>query len=244
MTDYIKDFLKCLESIDYTKRNYDIFQDFLTVSSISLANVVLKREELEKQYFEVIQKYKHPEKLSELFAITTLGLEQKHRDFLGKIFMRCNFGNKNSSQFFTPYHVSQLMAEVVFDKDTIKKTIKEQGFIKVSEPCCGAGGMILAFAETMLKNDINPQAYMVFQGIDIDINCCRMAFIQTSLMGLTGEIVHGDTITLKAWNNFITPMSMVYSHNFKKFKESKQENIQPEQPTQIIEQDCIQLKLI
>lgn len=244
MKDYISEFIKCLGNIDYTKRNYDVFQDFLTVSSISLANVVLKSVDLEKQYFEVIEKYKHPEKLSELFAITTLGLEQKCRDFLGEVFMRCNFGNKNSSQFFTPYHISQLMAECVFDKDTVKQTIKEQGFIKVSEPCCGAGSMILAFAETMLKNDINPQAYMVFQGIDIDINCCRMAFIQTSLMGLTGEIVHGDTITLKTWNNFITPMTMLYLHNFKKFKEPKPENIQPEQPTQIIKQDCIQLKLI
>ena len=33
MKDYVSEFIKCLESIDYTKRNYDVFQDFLTVSS-------------------------------------------------------------------------------------------------------------------------------------------------------------------------------------------------------------------
>ena len=217
MTNYVNEFLKCLESIDYTKRKYDIFQDFLTVSAISLTNVILKDKNLEKQYFEVIKKYQNPEKLSELLSITVMALEKSPQDFLGTVYMNGDFGNKKSGQFFTPYHVSQFMSEIVFDKNTVGQIISEQGFIKVSEPCCGAGGMILAFAETMLKNGINPQQYMIFQGIDIDINCCRMSFIQTSLMGLVGEILHGDTISLKIWQKFITPMTLLHMNNYKKF---------------------------
>lgn len=244
MTDYIKDFLKCLESIDYTKRRFDIFQDFLTLSTISLANVILKDKDLENQYLEIIEQYKKPEKLSELLTITILALEEKTQDFLGNVYMNGDFGNKKSGQFFTPYHVSQMMSEVVFDKNTVKQTIEEQGFIKVSEPCCGAGGMILAFAETMLKHNINPQQYMIFQGIDIDINCCRMSFIQTSLMGLTGEIVHGDTITLNCWQKFVTPMTILHMNNYRKFKEPPKEKLSINKPTEIITQDCIQLKLL
>lgn len=244
MTDYIKDFLKCLESIDYTRRRFDIFQDFLTLSTISLDNVILKDKDLENQYLEIIEQYKKPEKLSELLTITILALEEKTQDFLGNVYMNGDFGNKKSGQFFTPYHVSQMMSEVVFDENTVKQTIEEQGFIKVSEPCCGAGGMILAFAETMLKHNINPQQYMIFQGIDIDKNCCRMSFIQTSLMGLTGEIVHGDTITLNCWQKFVTPMTLLHMNNYRKFKEPPKEELSINKPTEIITQDCIQLKLL
>lgn len=241
MTNYVNEFLKCLESIDYTKRKYDIFQDFLTVSAISLTNVILKDKNLEKQYFEVIKKYQNPEKLSELLSITVMALEKSPQDFLGTVYMNGDFGNKKSGQFFTPYHVSQFMSEIVFDKNTVGQIISEQGFIKVSEPCCGAGGMILALAETMLKNDINPQQYMIFQGIDIDINCCRMSFIQTSLMGLVGEILHGDTISLKIWQKFITPMTLLHMNNYKKFREPVQQQTKNET---ILPEQNIQLKLL
>jgi type I restriction-modification system DNA methylase subunit len=216
----------------------------LTLSTISLANVVLKDDELEKQYFEIIKQYKKPEKLAELLSITTLALEEKTQDFLGEVYMFGDFGNKNNGQFFTPYHISQFMSEIVFDERTAKQTIEEQGFIKLSEPCCGAGGMILGFAETMLKYDLNPQKQMVFQGVDIDINCCRMSFIQTSLMGLTGEIIHGDTIALNCWYTFVTPMTILNMNNYLKFREPLKENIQEEKQTQFITKDCVQLKLI
>lgn len=244
MTDYRKDFLKCLENIDHTKRRFDIFQDFLTVSAISLTNVVLKDNDLENQYFEIIKKYNKPEKLAELLTITVLALEEKTQDFLGEVYMFGDFGNKKNGQFFTPYHISQFMSEIVFDPQAIKQTIEEQGLVKLSEPCCGAGGMILAFAETMLKNDINPQKYMVFQGVDIDINCCRMSFIQTALMGLTGEIIHGDTIALNCWQKFITPMTMLHMDNYRKFREPPAQNIQENPADEFITNNCIQLKLI
>ena len=243
MKDYVSDFTKCLQSVSYTKRSYEIFQDFLTASAISFANIIKKDKNLEQEYLKIIKQYEHPEKLAELLTITVLALEEKSRDFLGEVFMRCEFGNKNTSQFFTPYHISQMMPECVFDEDDIKETIQEKGFIKVSEPCCGSGGMILAFAETMLTHNINTQKYMIFQGIDIDITCCKMAFIQTSLMGLTGEIVHGDTISLKTWNNFITPMTILNLNNFKKFKEATKDTAIQKQ--EVIEHKTYeQLKII
>ena len=88
MTDYIKEFTKLLQNIDYSKRSATVFQDFLTVSTISFANIVYKSDELEKEYFEVIKQYKNPNKLAELLSITALALEEKTQDFLGSIYMR------------------------------------------------------------------------------------------------------------------------------------------------------------
>lgn len=59
---------------------------------------------------------------------------------------------------------------------------------------------------------------MLFQGIDIDLKCCQMAYIQTSILGLSGAILHGNTITLEMWKTFITPLSYI-NHNYVRNKE-------------------------
>ena len=83
-----------------------------------------------------------------------------------------------------------LMAEINLDFNQIKQQIEEQGHFTLSDPCCGAGSMFIAAAETLLQKGLNPQKVMLFQGIDIDIKCCQMAYIQTSLLGLSGAILH------------------------------------------------------
>ena len=208
MTDYKKEFMDCLQSIEYGRNNYDIFQDFLTLTSLSFHNVIAKDEKVEKEYLKVISKYKNNKKFPELLAITTSALDEKMQDFLGDIFTSAGFGNVHSGQFFTPYHLSKMMADVTLG-DSIKSQIDETGYFTLSEPCCGAGGMIIALAEIMLEKGYNPQKQMKFQGIDIDLKCCQMAYIQTSLLGLRGEILHGNTITLEIWKRFITPMSII-----------------------------------
>jgi len=238
---YVQDFIKCLNEIDQTKRNYDVFQDFLTCSAISLANVLLKDKNYEKKYLEVIKQYKQPEKLADLLGITALALEKKPCDFLGRVYMLGNFGNKNTGQFFTPYHISQLMAECTFDKNNIQKIINTQRYITVSDPCCGAGGMIIAFAETILKHGFNPQKQIIFQGIDIDITCCKMSYIQTSLLGLTGEIIHGDSLSLNLWQTFTTPMTIL---NLDRYRNFKQQIKSPETEKLNKITETIQLKLI
>lgn len=213
--DYQKEFINCLKNIDYSKRPLTVFQDFLTVASISLTNVVYKSKELENEYFEVINRYKNAEKLAELLTITMLALEEKTRDFLGEIYMKENFANKSIAQVFTPFHLSEFMAEITLESD-IEKQIQEKGFIKVSDPCCGSGVMTIAMSEILKRRGYNPQKVMWFQGIDIDVNCCKMTYIQTSLLGLTGEIIHGNAITLEYWKRFITPMTLT---NFNVLKE-------------------------
>lgn len=49
---------------------------------------------------------------------------------------------------------------------------------------------------------------MWFQGTDIDITCVRMAYIQTSLLGIPGEVIHGNTLSLECWLRLITPMTL------------------------------------
>jgi len=205
--DYKKEFLKCLESINPYANTYNVFQDFLTLASLSIKNALVKSQEIEKEYMEVVSKYKDPNKFSQLFGILALALEEKMQDFLGEIYMQTSLGNKHTGQFFTPYHISHFMAECAIGDKNLEKEIKEKGYIKISEPCCGAGGMIIAASEVLLKRDINPQQYMRFTGVDIDIKCCQMTYIQTTLLGLRGSVIHGNSLTLESWDIFTTPMT-------------------------------------
>lgn len=151
MRDYKQEFIKCLKSIGYAKRPSTVFQDFLTVSSISIANTVYNSKELEAQYFDVLNQYENPEKLTELLSLTVLAMEEKPQDFLGQIYMSENFGNKGASQFFTSYHVAELMAEMNIG-DYFEKEIEEKGFIKIADTCCGSGVMTIAIFEA-IKNE-------------------------------------------------------------------------------------------
>lgn len=209
MTDYKKEFMNCLQSIEYGRNNYDIFQDFLALATLSFHNVIAKDEKVEKEYLKIISKYKNNKKFPELLAITTSALDEKMQDFLGDIFMSAGFGNVRGGQFFTPYHLSKMIAECTFNDDVMKQQIEEKGFFTLSEPCCGAGGMIIALSDIMLQKGFNPQTQMRFTGIDIDLKCCQMAYIQTSLLGLRGQIYHGNTISMEMWKRFITPMSII-----------------------------------
>lgn len=204
--DYKKEFIKCLESIEYGRNNYDVFQDFLHLVTLAFHNIIAQDEKIEKEYLGIIKKYKNNKKFAELLVITTLALEEQSQDFLGDVFMKAGFGNVRGGQFFTPYHLSKMMAELIIG-DNFKEQVEKDGYFTLSEPCCGAGGMIIAMSDIMLEKGYNPQKNLRFQGIDIDLKCCQMTYIQTSLLGLRGEVLHANTISLETWQRFITPMT-------------------------------------
>ena len=77
-----------------------------------------------------------------------------------------NLGNSAKGQFFTPYHVSKMMAEINFVD--LEKHLNEKDFITLSEPCCGSGGMIIAYAETMKNRGYNYQHQLYVEAVDID----------------------------------------------------------------------------
>ena len=104
-----KEFLKAFKQLTNRHRSWDIWRDFITMLACALSNPVDKEhhDEREALYLKTIKKYNKQEQalFPELAAQTVLALEKNpEQDFLGSIFMSLNLGNKNSSQFFTPYH--------------------------------------------------------------------------------------------------------------------------------------------
>lgn len=213
--DYIKEFTSALVALDRSKNISTVFLDFLTLSMCSLAQPFYRSQNLEQRYKNTICNYtkEQAEEFSKLLALLISALEEKHQDFLGQIFSNLNLGNSNKGQFFTPYHVSKMMAEINFID--LKNEIDNKGFITLAEPCCGSGGMIIAYAETMKEKGYNYQHQLYVESVDIDEICFKMTYIQLSLYGIPAKVVRGDSISLRFFEVLYTPFYFLSNFEYK-----------------------------
>ena len=226
MTDYLKEFIATLQHLDHSRNNFEVFRDFLTLSTCAIAQPFYRSNEIEQQYLDTVKRYnkEQAEQFSKLLALLVSALSEKFQDFLGKVYMQLNLGNARTGQFFTPYHISQMMAEITFVDG---KDIDKQDIITLSEPCCGSGGMVIAYAETMKKYDINFQERLFVEAIDIDEMCFQMAYLQLSLYGIPARVLLGDTIAYKFSKMLYTPMYFINGFSWK-LKEKEQDETKSE----------------
>src|SRR5699024_1769337 len=97
-----------------------------------------------------------------MLALMTLAYERRMGDFIGELYMTMEFGNKDAGQFFTPYHVSKLMAQMV------QPQADENGIVTLNDPACGSGGLVVAYADVMKSEDINYQTNLRVICNDLD----------------------------------------------------------------------------
>lgn len=182
----------------YRHQAWEVWSDFCTMAAISIANAVDKRhfEAREKLYLDTIKRYTKEEQqvFPVLFAETVMELERNpDQDFLGKMFMQLELGNHWKGQFFTPYNVCHFMAEMNMEAQV--KNIEEKGWISVSDCCCGAGAMLIAFASVCQKKKINYQQCVMFVAQEIDPVAAYMCYIQLSLLGCPGCVRRYSSIS-------------------------------------------------
>lgn len=206
MNPHVKLFKDIFKKTAKNTNRYDVFRDLVFMMAIAIENVFLKCEEKEKEYLNIIKKYgaEDQSRVCKLFAELTMAMEYEPSDILGSLFMELELGSSHIGQFFTPYPVCKLMAELNIGTDFEDK-LSEQGYITVHEPASGSGSMLIAFAQSMLEKGYNPQKQMYFQAIDLDPVAAKMAYIQMSLLGLVGEVIVGNTLTLELHQSMKTP---------------------------------------
>jgi len=198
--DHQKNIVKLFSAFDGSKNRRKIFEDFIAVSAIAISNACDKGhfEDREKRYMDIIKQYKRDEieVFTKMFAETVMGLEETPDcDFLGELYMNLDFGSQPAGQFFTPYSVCQLMGAITCNVDELKTKIENQGFVSVSDPACGAGALLVAFANECRRNDINYQQSVLFVAQDIDSTVGMMCYIALSLLGCPGYVVIDNSIT-------------------------------------------------
>ena len=190
-----------MSSVSDRFRIWEVWSDFITLVAIALSNSIDKvhSELREKEYLNIINKYtkQEQEKFPELFGHLIMAMERnKDQDFLGDMYMALELGNHWKGQFFTPYNICKMMARMHCGK--LSDQIEKDGIISVCDCCCGAGAMLIAFAnaaEADLKEKYNWQNHILFAAQDIDRVTGLMCYIQMSLIGCAGYVKIGNSLT-------------------------------------------------
>ena len=222
ISSHRKELIRLIEKAARTTSTWNVFNDFITVSALSISNSsdsyhIANSEEVwnerEQRYLKTINKYDEntrplfPQMFNELVAELQDAATFHYTDVLGELFGDLGFNDKWKGQFFTPQHVSDLMALMTIDSETTAKAIKERGFITVNEPCCGAGSLIIGAINAMREIKLNPSKQMLVVANDIDERCCLMCYIQLSLYGVPAVVIQQNTITMQTYGSpWYTPV--------------------------------------
>ena len=195
--DHQKNFLKIFNSLTGKHSRWEIWEDFVTLTAIEISNSTDKvnAPERTKMYQTIVSKYsaKEREGMAEMLGEVIMGMEQNpDQDFLGSLYMMCELGNDHAGQFFTPYDVCRCMVEISGGSDP---AAENAGFFSVSDPACGAGALLIAFANLCRRKNICYHDKVLFVAQDIDLIAGLMCYIQLSFLGCAGYVVIGNTIT-------------------------------------------------
>lgn len=194
-----KNIIRMLNSLGGKYSRWELWQDWITMSAISIANVFdgPYRKEREEIYSSRAARYSASELkmfADMLFELVADMDRDPDQDFLGELFMALDLGNEWRGQFFTPYDVCRMMATMSI-ADDLNARIECHGWVSVNDPACGAGALLLAFANECLRRGINFQTSVLFVAQDVDFLAGMMCYIQMSLLGCPGYVVIGNTLT-------------------------------------------------
>lgn len=206
-----KEIIDAIESMSGRYSSYEVFNDWIRCMAMSISNslrlihdrIWLEREQV---YIDTMRKYSDPEriKLCEMTAWLAETLEDGPDDVLGDIYMKSDMGSKAAGQFFTPFHVSTLTANLAISEEMTK----QDGPITINEPSCGGGGMILAAARALNQAGIDYQKRMRVVAQDLDWKGVYMCYVQLSLLGIHAICVQGNTL-LEPYDLHRTPKANI-----------------------------------
>lgn len=194
--DLKKEIVQDIQKLSGKYSTYQIFTDWIAMFALAIQNscnlihdAVWK--ERETKYMQIIGRYEKNEisRLSEMCAKFVVMMQKEDiTDWLGEIYMESGCGNKSTGQFFTPFHLSKLTANMMLEN------YKGEEKLIMQEPSTGGGGMILAAAAVLKEKQLNYQRLMDVVAQDLDWNGVYMTYIQLSYLGIPAIVVQGDTL--------------------------------------------------
>jgi hypothetical protein len=203
-------FLERMKDIDQSKRRTEVFRDFCELSFCALAKTTAlppeKAERLEAQYMACVGRYRNPDDvriMPDLLGMAVNAVASGGRDFLGEIAAEIGVLDAGMGQFFTPYEISRLAAEMTLSGAA--EIIREHGFLTLSEPAAGAGGMVIAAADVIEAQGFDPAQVLWVEAVELNGLSFHMLYIQMALRGIAGLAVHGNSLSLETFTEALTP---------------------------------------
>ena len=222
----VNEILSDLDKGSYRVGRHEFLSDVFKCGAIAISNKfdVKNAEKREKEYLSIIKKYDKKmqtliaEIFSKIFILLSGQIYYGFNDYLGELYMKSETSNSKAGQFFTPYSVSKLCAEMTIDEGTVKEIIKNDSIITLNEPACGAGGMILAVADILYdRYNFNISRNFFAECSDIDERCVIMTYLQLSLVGIPAVIYQRNTLTMETYDRWETPAYIMQWTRFRKY---------------------------
>ena len=191
-------YLKPLETIGARKgRLSTVFADFVRLAACCLSPRTPDGLSVrEADYLETISRYDAGEAALFTEAYHTFIEEAErnpHCDILGPLWLdsTSKWSKQARGEFYTPPELCRLIARMTFD---MEEAIASGRPVRICEPACGAGAMILAAAELFAPDHWHLPR---FTAIDLNPVACDMTFINTTLWSVPCEVICGNALFLR-----------------------------------------------
>lgn len=226
----VDEIIKLISRATYKVGAHELLSDVFECSAIAISNKFDLRNynSREEKYKAIMKKYDADTRnlICEIFAKIYVLLSSQivvgFNDYLGELYMRSETSSSKAGQFFTPYCVSKMCAEVSVNKQTIDECIEKDKILTMHEPTVGAGGMVLALADVLYnKFHFNIARNLFVECGDIDTRCVHMTYLQLALAGIPAVIYHRDGISLETWDKWETPAYIMQYPRFVKHSDIK-----------------------
>ncbi|MFE0134488.1 N-6 DNA methylase [Streptomyces sp. NPDC059037] len=202
--------VKLLSANTSAKRMSEVFDNFAEMAALALRNAVDVRgsvswEAREGQYLQIAGGYSRTEldRFALALTLVTTEMERDPCDVLGRLYMELELGNERLGQYYTPYDIAQLMAEMQIG--SVVEQVSTRGFADLYEPTCGAGAFIIALSQAMLEHGLNPQTQLHVTAEDIAPQAMHMIYVHLTLLHIPTVVRRRDILTLETFDAWPTP---------------------------------------
>ncbi|MFD9868507.1 N-6 DNA methylase [Streptomyces niveus] len=205
-----REIVRLLAANTGTKRMSEVFDNFVEMAALALRNAVDVRgseawEAREGQYLQIAGGYSSTElhRFAHTLSLVTTQMERDPCDVLGHLYMELELGNGRLGQFYTPYDIARLMAEMQID--SVVEQVNTRGFADLYEPTCGAGAFMVALSQAMLEHGLNPQTQLHVTADDIAPQAMHMIYVHLTLLHIPAVVRRRDILTLETFDVWPTP---------------------------------------
>lgn len=128
-----------------------------------------------------------------------------HFDLFGQLYEQMFLLKSKASangQFFTPYSLCRLMADIT--EDDVEEKEGHIGPVRVNDPACGSARTLLAHFMKKTHDNRALSGLYYYEAADIDLPTCKMAACNMMIHGMQGRVVCQDQLSLP------TPTAIFY----------------------------------
>lgn len=180
---------------------WQVYTDFLRLATDAFLSDKSPDNPREQDYLQTMGKYSKADthRFGLLLADVVAYMHETNNEILSELWERFA-ANKDLGQFFTPWGVCILMAEMQM-RDYNWEQHTPENPCRISDPSCGAGRTLVAALKQAPAHKLDS---LFMHGIDIDLNVCHACALNMMFYNVNSYIVHGNALTMDVWHVFQT----------------------------------------